>query len=56
VLALTNYSSLTGSTSEVINALPWLYVPVVAVALGVALHARSRDAERYARMGSTRVD
>ena len=56
VLALTNYSSLTGSTSDVINALPWLYVPVVAIGIGVALHARSRDPGRYARMGSTRVE
>jgi len=56
VLALTNYSSLTGSTSDVINALPWLYIPIVAIGVGVALYARSHDPERYARMGSTRVE
>jgi amino acid transporter len=56
VLALTNYPSLTGSTSDVINSLPWLYVPIVAAGIAVALAARSRDPQRYARMGSTRVD
>jgi amino acid transporter len=56
VLALTNYPSLTGSTSDVINSLPWLYVPIVAGGIAVALAARSRDPQRYARMGATRVD
>jgi hypothetical protein len=56
VLALTNYPSLTGSTSDVINSLPWLYVPIVAAGIGVALYARSHDPQRYARMGATRVD
>lgn len=56
VLALVNYPSLTGSTSDVINALPWLYVPLVAVGLGVAFWMRATRPEVYARMGATRVE
>lgn len=56
VLALANYPSLTGSTSDVINTLPWLHLAVVAIGIGVALSARARRREAYARIGTTRVE
>jgi amino acid transporter len=55
VLSLTNYSSLTGSTSDVINALPWLHIAIVLIALGVAYWTKKNRPEVYARVGSTRV-
>lgn len=55
VLALANYPSLTGSDSQLINSLPWLYVPVIAVGLGFALRVRRRAPETYARIGSTPI-
>lgn len=53
VLALANYPSLTGSDSQLINSLPWIYLPVVAVGLGFALWVRRRAPETYAQIGST---
>lgn len=54
-LALVNYDAITGTTSVVINSLPWLHLVVIAVALAIVLWARSRRPERYARMGDTRI-
>lgn len=56
VLALVNYPSLTGSTSDVINNLPWLHLVVIAAGIGVALWMRANRPRRYAAMGTTRVD
>jgi amino acid transporter len=56
VLAITNYPMLTGSTSDVINKLPWLHLIWIVGGLGVALWLRRRRPEIYERMGSTRVD
>jgi amino acid transporter len=56
VLSLVNYDVITGTTSAVINNLPWLLVVVIAIAAGVGLWTRARRPERYAAMGSTRVD
>lgn len=56
VLALVNYPSLTGSTSDVINNLPWLHLLVIAAGIGVALWMRANRPDRYAAMGTTRVD
>jgi amino acid transporter len=56
VLSFLNYPSLTGSTSSVINSLPWLHLVTLAVGLGIAFVARRRDPARYARMGSNPVD
>lgn len=56
VLALVNYPSLTGSTSDVINNLPWLHLLVIAAALAVAFWMRANRPARYAAMGTTRVD
>lgn len=56
VLALANYPALTGSTSSVINNLPWLHLVIVAAGIGVALRMRRRRPEVYREMGTTRVD
>jgi amino acid transporter len=56
VLALVNYPSLTGSTSDVINKLPWLHLVTIAAGIGVALWMRANRPARYAAMGTTRVD
>lgn len=56
VLALADYPSITGTSSQVINSLPWLLVVVIAVAVGAALWARYRVPERYERMGQTRIE
>ncbi len=56
VLALVNYESITGTTSTVINSLPWLHVVTVVVAVAVALRARTGRPADYARMGQTRDD
>lgn len=55
VLALANYPSLTGSDSQLINSLPWLYLPVIVVGLAVALRVRRRAPDTYARIGSTPI-
>lgn len=55
VLSLKNYPSLTGSTSEVINTLPWLHVPVVVIGVAVALWFRATDTRRYEAMGHTSI-
>ena len=55
VLALTNYSDMTGTTSPIINSLPWVLLPVIAIAVAIGLRARSRDPERYKQMGQTRI-
>ncbi|MFF4625130.1 APC family permease [Nonomuraea jabiensis] len=56
ILALANYEAVTGTTSTVINNLPWILVVVVAAAVIVANWTRVKDPERYARMGSTRIE
>jgi hypothetical protein len=56
VLSITNYSSLTGSTSDIINSLPWLHVPIVLAALAIAYRMKTKRPDVYARMGETRVD
>lgn len=56
VLALVNYPSLTGSTSSVINNLPWLHLITIALGIGIALRMRARKPAVYAAMGSTRVE
>ncbi|MBL7258586.1 APC family permease [Paractinoplanes lichenicola] len=56
VLALSNYEAITGTTSTVINSLPWVHLVVIAVAVGLGLWARSRQPARYESMGVTRVD
>nr|WP_281367328.1 APC family permease [Nocardioides kongjuensis] len=56
VLALVNYESITGTTSSVINSLPWIHVLTILVGLAIALRARSNRPEAYQRMGQTLVD
>ncbi|HEY4281353.1 MAG TPA: APC family permease [Conexibacter sp.] len=56
VLALVNYPSLTGSTSAVINKLPWLHLITIAAGIGVALWMRAKRPDAYRAMGTTRVD
>jgi amino acid transporter len=56
VLALVNYPSLTGSSSNVINNLPWLHLLVIAAGIAVALWMRANRPAAYAGMGTTRVD
>jgi amino acid transporter len=55
ILSLTNYSSLTGTQSAVINALPWIHVPLILISVGVALYMKRNKPEVYAQMGRTRV-
>ncbi|MFA4929125.1 MAG: APC family permease [Patulibacter sp.] len=55
VLALANYPSLTGSDSQLINSLPWLYLPVLAAGLAFALWIRRRAPETYAGIGRTPI-
>ncbi|SCF38366.1 APC family permease [Micromonospora mirobrigensis] len=55
-LVVTNFSVLTGSTSPVINALPWL-LPMLAVAgIGYALWMRANRPARYAALGAVETD
>jgi len=54
--ALSNFPAITGTTSPVINGLPLLHIVTVAVALLVALRARSTRPEAYRNMGRTLVD
>lgn len=56
VLSIRNYSALTGSTSPVINALPWFAALLATVGVGQALWLKQRIPETYARIGSSRVD
>ncbi|WP_259312505.1 hypothetical protein [Capillimicrobium parvum] len=56
VLALANYPSLTGSTSDVINNLPYLHIVTIVVGVAVALYAKRNRPQAYARMGSARID
>ncbi|GAA0526199.1 APC family permease [Paractinoplanes ferrugineus] len=55
VLALSNYEAITGTTSTLINSLPWLHLVVIVAALAIGLWARSRRPARYAAMGATRI-
>ena len=48
ILAVTNYSMLTGSDSPVINSIPWILPVVVVAGLGYGLWLRSRRPEVYA--------
>ncbi len=56
VLSISNYPDLTGSDSAVINALPWLHVPIVLGGLAVAIWLQRKRPAVYARLGSTRVE
>ncbi|WP_320669799.1 APC family permease [Patulibacter defluvii] len=56
VLSITNYPQLTGSDSSVINALPWLHVPLVLAGLAIAHRIRTRRPAVYAQLGATRVE
>jgi amino acid transporter len=56
VMSFLNYSSLTGSSSRIINSLPWLHLVTLALGLGIALVARRRNPARYSQMGTTPVD
>ncbi|GAB7006770.1 APC family permease [Nocardioides sp. AN3] len=56
IMALVNYDAITGTSSKVINSLPWLHVVTVVTAIGVAMHAKSRRRSDYDRMGRTLVD
>ena len=56
VLALVNYEAITGTTSGLINNLPWLHLVTLALGIGIALRARSRRPEQYQGMGHTRID
>jgi len=53
VLTATHYSTLTSTTSPVINALPWLYAVVVPVGLGYAYWLRRRRPAVYAGLAKT---
>ncbi|MFG2940322.1 APC family permease [Streptomyces sp. NPDC048282] len=50
VLAVDKFELLSGSTSTVVNSLPWLTLAVFLVGGGYALWLRSRRPESYARM------
>lgn len=48
ILAVANYSILTGSGSPVINSIPWVIPVVVVTGLGYGLWLRARRPEIYA--------
>lgn len=54
-LALVNYDAITGTSSTLINSLPWLHLVIIVAALVVALVVRRRHPERYAAMGETTI-
>jgi amino acid transporter len=56
VLALVNYDAITGTSSHVINSLPWIHVLTTVVGVSVALTARARRRQTYDAMGQTLVD
>jgi hypothetical protein len=56
VLAVANYSALTGVDSPVINSLPWLLVPCALVGIVRAQWLRVHRPGAYARIGASRVD
>lgn len=55
-LALSNYEAITGTTSTIINSLPWIHLVVIAVAVALGLWTRARRPDVYLTMGATRVD
>jgi amino acid transporter len=56
ILSLANYASLTGSASAVINALPWIHVPLLIVGAAIGIYVRKNRPDVYARMGKTSVE
>ncbi|WP_410633289.1 APC family permease [Amycolatopsis sp. cmx-4-83] len=50
VLVIQNFDLLTGTTSTLVNSLPWAFVVVVAAGAGFALWLRARRPERYAAL------
>ncbi|WP_456696198.1 APC family permease [Aeromicrobium sp. P5_D10] len=54
--ALSNFTAITGTDSKIINAMPYLHLLTIVVAIAVALRARQARPETYANMGRTLVD
>jgi amino acid transporter len=54
--ALKNYESITGTSSTVINSLPWIHLLTIVVAVALALSARRLRPHAYESMGSTPID
>jgi amino acid transporter len=50
VLVVQNFELLTGTTSTLINSLPWAFVVVLAAGAGFAFWLRARRPERYAAL------
>ncbi|WP_370070031.1 APC family permease [Mycobacterium sp. MAA66] len=53
---LLNFDALTGTSSPVVNSLPWLVVAIAVIGVLVALRARTTRPEAYAAMGSSVAD
>lgn len=52
VLVCVNFGTLSGSSSDVVALLPWLYLLAAALGALVALHMRRARPERFREMGA----
>jgi amino acid transporter len=55
VLSFLNYPALTGTTSALINDLPWLLLPLAMAGALQAMFMRKFRPEIYARIGDSRI-
>jgi hypothetical protein len=53
VLLVQNFSIVTGTTSAIVNLLPWLLVIATIAGVAYALWMRTNDPQRYAGLAVT---
>ncbi|MEH3117507.1 MAG: NAD(P)-binding domain-containing protein [Methylorubrum populi] len=53
VLVTLNYGTLTGTDNPVVNSLPWLFLPLAAVAVGYARWLKRKRPGAYAQIAAT---
>jgi hypothetical protein len=56
VLAIANYSALTGVDSRIINSMPWLLVLSALIGVVQGQWLRVNRPATYERIGASRVD